>query len=167
MPDAPAPAGAPTDQRPLGSEVPIGSRFLFEVDGVQIGVFSSVSGLSFSVQTEDLVEGGQNGFARKLPGRMDWPNITFTRGVVQSDALFDWVSKTSGQGFAANGNKVEKKTGAITAIGSDGERLRSWSLVGVFAIRWKGPDFNATSDTPLVEELEIAHEGFTSSTIAP
>ena len=40
-----------------------------------------------------------------------------------------------------------------------------WS--GVFAIRWKGPDFNATSDTPLVEELEIAHEGFTSSTIAP
>ena len=119
------------------------------------------------MQTEDLVEGGQNGFARKLPGRMDWPNITFTRGVVQSDALFDWVSKTSGQGFAANGNKVEKKTGAITAIGSDGERLRSWSLVGVFAIRWKGPEFNATSDTPLVEELEIAHEGFTSSTIAP
>jgi phage tail-like protein len=144
----------------------VGSRFLFEVDGVEIGVFSAVSGLALTVQTEELVEGGQNGFSRKLPGRMEWPNITFTQGIVQSDALFDWVNKSSGQGFAANGNKVERKTGAITAIGSDGERLRSWSLSGVFAVRWKGPDFNVTSNTALTEELEVAHEGFTSSTLA-
>jgi phage tail-like protein len=156
----------PEDKRSLGSEPVVGSRFLFEVDGVEIGVFNTVSGLALTVQTEELIEGGQNGFSLKLPGRMDWPNITFTHGIVQSDALFDWVNKTSGQGFAANGNKLERKTGAITAIGSDGERLRSWSLSGVFAVRWKGPDFDTSSSSSMTEELEIAHEGFTSSTTA-
>jgi phage tail-like protein len=143
----------------------VASNFLLEVDGVEIGIFASVSGLQVSVQTEDLVEGGQNGYARKLPGRMEWPNITLSRGLTQSDALFDWMNKTSGEGFAASGNKLERCTGAITAIGSDGSRMRAWNLDGVYPVRWKGPDMNVSSNDPLSEELEIAHEGFRSSTL--
>lgn len=157
---------SPDSARLLGSEPVLGFRFIFEVDGVEIGTFTSVSGLAVTVQTEDLVEGGQNGFARKLPGRMEWPNIVFSRGLTQSDALFAWLNKSSGQGFAANGNKVTKSSGAITAVGQDNSRLRSWSLAGVYPVRWKGPDFAVTSEDALNEELEITHEGFTSSTLA-
>ncbi len=142
----------------------IGSRFLFEVDGIEIGLFSGVSGLSVSAQTEDLVEGGQNGYALKLPGRLEWPNIIFTRGLTQADALFDWMRKTAGEDFAAAGNKLKRSTGAITAMSDTGTRLRSWSLDGVFPVRWKGPDFDGSNDSLLSEELEIAHQGFTSST---
>lgn len=150
----------------LGNDGQVASNFLLEVDGVEIGVFASVSGLQVTVQTEDLVEGGQNGFARKLPGRMEWPNITLSRGLIQADNLFDWMNKTSGEGFAASGNKLARCTAAITALAGDGSRLRSWNLSGCFPVRWKGPDFNVTSNDVLSEELEIAHEGFRSSTQA-
>lgn len=155
---------SPNAQTLLGGDGQVAGNFLLEVDGVEIGLFASVTGLTVSIQTEDLVEGGQNGFARKLPGRMEWPNIVLSRGLIQSDNLFDWFSKTSGEGFAAAGNKLKRCTGAITAIGSDGGRMRSWNLTGCFPVRWKGPDFNVTSNEALSEELEIAHEGFRSST---
>ena len=157
---------SPSQLTLLGSDGQLASNFLLEVDGVEIGMFASISGLQVTVQTEDVVEGGQNGFARKLPGRMEWPNITLSRGLIQADNLFDWLNKTSGEGFAASGNKLKRCTGAITALAADGSRLRSWNLSGCFPVRWKGPDFNVTSDDVLSEELEIAHEGFRSSTQA-
>lgn len=157
---------SPSQSTLLGGDGQLGSNFLLEVDGVEIGLFTSVSGLQVTAQTEDLVEGGQNGFARKLPGRLEWPNITLSRGLIQADNLFDWFSKTSGEGFAAAGNKIQRCTGAITALASDGSRLRAWNLSGVFPVRWKGPDFSVGGNDVLSEELEIAHEGFRSSTQA-
>lgn len=154
---------SPKGQTMLGHDGQLASNFLLEVDGVEIGVFASVNGLQVSVSTEDLVEGGQNGFTKKLPGRMEWPNITLTRGLIQADNLFDWFSKTSGEGFASAGNKLQRCTGAITALASDHARLRAWNLVGCFPVRWKGPDFNVTSTDVLSEELELAHEGFRSA----
>ena len=152
----------PTSSSFLGGEPPIASRFLFEVDGVEIGIFSSVSGLQVTAETEDIQEGGQNGYVHKVPGRFSWPNVIFRRGLTQADALFDWMQKTSGEGFSSAGNKVTRSTGAITAIAADGKRLRAWNLDAVLPIRWKGPDFDVESGTPLSEELEICHHGFRS-----
>lgn len=145
-------------------EIPNSSSFLFEVDGVQIGMFSEVRGLEVRVDVATYREGGENGFEHKLPGRMSWPHIVLRRGVCQSDALFAWVNKTAGSGFASAGNKLSRSTGAITVIGSDGSRLRSWELTDVFAVRWSGPRFAAGSADELNEELELAHHGFTSKT---
>lgn len=157
---------SPESARFLGGEPPLGSRFLFEVDGVEIGIFSSVTGLQVTSRTEEVVEGGQNGYTYKLPGRLEWPNITFARGLTDADALFDWMGKVSGEGFAAAGNKLTRSTGAITAMSNNGQRLRSWSLEGVFPVRWTGPDFGIGSEDPLTEELEIAHHGFRSSNLS-
>lgn len=157
---------SPSESTMLGGDSQVANSFLLEVDGVEIGMFASVTGLQVTVQTEDLVEGGQNGYSRKLPGRMEWPNIVLSRGLINSDNLFEWMNKTSGEGFAASSNKLQRSTGAITVISSSGARLRSWNLDGCFPVRWKGPDFNVTSGDTLSEELELAHEGFRSETQA-
>jgi phage tail-like protein len=154
------------DGKALGGEPPTASYFLFEVDGVEIGVFREISGLSVDVSVEEIREGGQNGFVRKVPGRMVWPNLLFRRGLTQSDALFNWLSKSSGEGFAGNGNKLTRTTGAVTALDADGNRLRSWEFADVFAVRWKGPEFGSERNVPLEEELEVAHHGFKSDTKA-
>lgn len=139
-------------------------QFLFEVDGVSIGTFGEVYGLEVHVAVTAYAEGGENGFVHQLPGRMTWPNIILRRGVTDSDALFAWVNKTSGSGFASQKNKLTRSTGAITAIGGNGKRLRAWELQGVFAVRWSGPSFSVDSDRGLSEEIELAHHGFTSKT---
>jgi phage tail-like protein len=149
---------------PLGGEPPTASRFLFEVDGVEIGIFREVTGLQVTIGIEEIHEGGQNGFVHKLPGRMSWPHVIFKRGMNESDALFTWMNKSSGEGFAGNENKLVKATGAVTALDSSGTRLRSWDFADVFPVRWKGPDFETNSNDPLEEELEIAHHGFRART---
>jgi phage tail-like protein len=156
----------PSSILPLGGDPPIASRFLFEVDGVEIGIFKEVKGLEVTVPTEDIKEGGQNGYTHKVPGRMVWPNIVFRRGLTQSDNLFEWLSKSSGEGFAGNKNALKRSTGAITAISHTGVRLRSWKLIGVYPVRWKGPDFAVAVEnkTPLEEELEVTHNGFRAET---
>ena len=141
----------------------LNSRFLFEVDGVEIGIFSEVSGLELSVDVVTYEEGGENGYVHKLPGRMKWPNIVLSRGITDSDALFEWVRKSSGDDFAANGNKLTRCTGAITVMGTTGdERLRAWELADAFAVRWTGPRLEVGGNDHLKEELEIAHQGFRS-----
>ncbi|HET8582390.1 MAG TPA: phage tail protein [Jatrophihabitans sp.] len=154
----------PSDMEPLGGGLPTATAFLFEVDGVEIGMFREVRGLRVDISVEEIPEGGQNGFVRKVPGRMSWPNVVLRRGLTQSDALFSWLSKTSGAGFAAKGNKLARTSGAVTALDSTGRRLRSWELTDVFPVRWIGPDFQTGRNEPLEEELEIAHHGFKSDT---
>ena len=153
-----------SSSEPLGGDLPVATRFLFELDGVELGVFREVRGLEVTVGLEQVREGGQNGFVHQLPGRMTWPHLVFRRGITQSDALFDWLAKSSGEGFAASGSKLTRSTGAVTAIGSNGSRLRSWDFIDVFPIRWKGPEFAVDSGVPLEEELEIAHNGFRART---
>jgi len=157
---------ANSDSTPLGGDLPVATRFLFELDGVQLGVFKEVHGLNVSVAVEDFNEGGQNAYAHRMPGRMTWPNITFRRGLTNSNALFDWFSKSSGEGFASNQNKLTKSTGAVTVLDPLGNRLRAWEFIDVFPVRWVGPDFSVARLDPLEEELEIAHHGFRAVTQA-
>lgn len=144
------------------SEPTINSYFLFEVDGVEIGYFTEVSGLTVSLTVEEVHEGGQNGFVHQMPGRMTWPHLVFKRGITASDALFSWMNKSSGEGFAGNGNKLTRSTGAVTVLDAEGTRLRAWDLHDVYPVRWIGPEFSATSNEPLQEQLEVAHHGFRS-----
>lgn len=160
----PATRSGSSSEIPLGGDLPIANRFLFELDGVEIGVFRELTGLEVTVGVEEIREGGQNSFVHRVPGRMTWPNVVFKRGITESNALFDWLSRSSGEGFAGSRNKLVRSTGAVTAIDHLGTRLRAWELIDVFPVRWKGPEFSADSTAPLEEELEITHHGFRAKT---
>lgn len=142
---------------------PYSGRFLFEVDGVEIGTFTEVTGLELDVGVEEVEEGGQNHFVHKLPGRMSWPHLVLKRGMTKGDQLFSWVQEASGDGFAGKGSKLERKSAAVTLVSDKGERLRAWELTGAFPVRWRGPSFVASSSDLASEELEIAHHGFRSA----
>ena len=115
------------------------ATFLFEVDGVEIGRFTEVSGLEVEVEIEELEEGGENSYVHKLPGRMRWPNITLKRGVTQNDSLLTWLTKSSGEQFSASGNKLHRSSAAITLLGAGAKRLRAWEFDGAFPVKWSGP----------------------------
>ena len=138
------------------------STALFKVTIDKIGVigaFTECSGLSVEAEVEEVKEGGQNHFSHKLPGRLKWPTLRLKRGIVDNNTLFQWFLKTSGNGFAAEG-KLTKRTGEVTLVGPDGKKIRSWSFVGAFPVKWTGPTLAASSSEAGTEELEIAHHGF-------
>ena len=139
------------------------ATFLFEVDGLEIGNFMEVSGLEVTIEAETITEGGQNSFAHKVPGRMSWPNITLKRGATRTNNLLKWLNESSGETFSANGNKVARKSAAITLLDRTGARVTSWTFIDVLPVRWSGPSFAASSGEAPTEQLEIAHHGFRSS----
>jgi len=144
---------------------PFTGQFRFTVDRVgEIGAFTECNGLSVEVEVEEVKEGGQNHFSHKLPGRMKWPNIVLKRGVTKADELFDWFRKTSGQGFSQEHNKLTRGTGSVSLVNAKGEPIRTWSFLDAFPVKWTGPTFASGTNAAAVEELEIAHHGFTATT---
>ena len=145
-----------------GSDPVTADRFVLEIDGLNIGWYLEVSGLELKNEVESYVEGGQNGFVHKFPGRMTWPSLVFKRGITKDDNLMEWVRRSSGEGFEKLGNKLERKTGAVSIVNHKGEPLRAWTLIDPFPVRWTGPRLSATDWSALSEEVEVAHHGFTT-----
>ena len=141
------------------------ARFIFTVDGEEIGAFTEVSGLELNVATEDVEEGGVNGYVHKLPGRMTWPNLVLKRGLTQSDNLFAWINSVSGDGLGKEKNKVTRRTASITLLTADSRPIRRWDFAGVVPVRWSGPSFASDGPEALVEELEMTHNGFKASNV--
>ena len=142
---------------------PFVGRFVFTVDGVTIGAFTEVSGLSVQIDVEEVAEGGQNGYTHKLLGRMKWPNLVLKRGVTDTDALFAWLSECSGEGLTRKGNKIVPKDGKVSVLDSRGNPLRTWHFTGAKPVKWSGPRLAASSRELAVEELEVCHSGFRTS----
>lgn len=153
----------------MGPDAPWSGHFIFSVDGVSIGHFMEVSGLSVAIEEEKIIEGGQNEFVHKVPGRMTWTNITLKRGITSNDALMDWFRQCSGEGLSGGNNKVPRHTGHLTLKGPTlfgsgffaiRETVREWAFYDAFPVRWSGPTLSASASDVATETLEIAHHGF-------
>jgi phage tail-like protein len=82
--------------------------------------------------------------------------VKFTRPVnAESAKVRDWLASMSGG--------VTRTTAEIVALSSDGQKVASWGLTGVFPVKWQGPSFSLDSPKVATETLELAHHGFLSS----
>lgn len=154
-----------SDEQKVQWEGAYTSTFLVEIDQVELGRFTEISGLQVDLEVEEHVEGGENGFVHKLPGRMKWPNLVLKRGITKDDVLMNWLQDFVGDGMTTRNGQSKRTTLAVTLLGPDGtSRLRKWNVVDAMPVRWAGPTFAATSTDSAVEELEIAHHGFRAAT---
>lgn len=152
---------APSGDRINASDT-VAGRFLFEIDGSEIGWFEEVSGLEFEIEVFEINEGGNNEFPHQLPGRVKWPRLTLKRGVTQNNELFEWLESVSGEGYDGD---LDRRTAAITLVGNDGTRLRAWEFIDAIPVKWSGPSFSVSSTDAPVESLEIAHHGFRATDV--
>ncbi|GCD97725.1 phage tail protein [Embleya hyalina] len=130
--------------------------FKLVIGGNDLGAFHTCSGLGAEVETEQYAEGGNNGFAWQLPGRITWSNITLTRPVTaDTTKIARWLNEII--------QRVEPKDGEIVALKPDLERIISWQVLGIVPVRWQGPSFDPANSQAAVESLEIAHEGLRPS----
>lgn len=132
------------------------------IDGVRVAAFTEVSGLQVEMDTTDteIKEGGQNEFVHRMPGRLKWSNLVLKRGTTTDNRLFQWFEKTSGEGFAGEGNALDRTAVALAMVDSSGEIVRTWVFFDAFPVKWIGPKFASTSSELASEQLEVAHHGF-------
>ena len=129
--------------------------FELDIQGQAVGYFTEVTGLSAEVETLTYSEGGMNEFQHKLPTRVKYPNLVLKRGMTTKAELQQWFQKSHTQ--------AERTGIRLSMLDNAGTRLRTWSFVNAFPVKWTGPTFSASQNQVALETLEIAHHGFVES----
>ncbi len=129
-------------------------RYKVEIDGLDAGGFSEVSGFDASIDVIEYREGDMVQTPMKIPGLKKYGNITLKQGLADSMVLYEWV-------IAGVNGAVDRKTITITLLDEEEAPAASWQVINAWPTKYTAPDFNATSSEVAIETLEIAHEGMT------
>lgn len=139
-------------------------RFLVYVDGFARAGFSACSKLESSTEDIKYREGGDNTSPKKSAGLTDFANITLKRGVIIDEAqndFYNWMTEVhdvQSKGIAARDYRrdieiVEVERGGLVVV--------RWRVVNAFPVRFLAmSDLEGLGNDSVIEELELAHEGF-------
>ena len=130
-------------------------RFRLEIDGLDAGSFSEVSGFDATMDVVEYRAGDDPAITpTKLPGLIKYGNITLKWGSSETMVLYDWlIDITEGT--------IEKKTVTLTALDEEGSPAASWRCINAWPVKYTAPDFNGTSSEVAIETIELAHDGLT------
>lgn len=136
------------------------NRFYLEIKGTTSAVFTELSGLQIETEITEYMEGGNNDYVHKLPGRTKIGNITLKHGVVASQDLLEWFIKVT-QGT------IERKNISVVVYGRDMggnsgavKEVVRYNFNLAYPVKWSGPQLSAASTSVAIETLELAHAGF-------
>ena len=127
-------------------------NFLIEIDEINVGGFSEVSGLSIETEVDQIREGGVNDYVHHLSKGTKYSDITLKRGLMDSYALSDWYEGV------VEGN-ITKKNLTIHLRNNSDKNVRSWVVSNAYPKKWEGPTLNAGSNAYATENLVLVHEG--------
>jgi phage tail-like protein len=158
--------------------------FFVELSGVIVGLFTEVSGIEQSRDTDKVEEGGVNNYVHHLPGRVTQSKIKLKRGLSISRALWDWMQQgrydfdvkrinfSIVQG--APGHNLATAIAGMAGMGMDNiaftvlskgfGKVKHWDIVDAYPVKWQISDLSASSgNTVVIETLEVVHHGLSLS----
>ena len=137
------------------------ANFIFELKlggAESAGYFAEVSGLSTENQVIEHTATAKDGkpLPQRFAGQVKWANIVLKRGVDAELALWNW-RKTILDG------QIDKnrKDCTINVLDQTGAIVVTYAFIRAWPCKYSSPGLNAGGNEILVEELELAHEGFT------
>jgi phage tail-like protein len=117
--------------------------------------FQEVSGLSAELETEDVIEGGENRFVHRLPKTIKHPRLVLKRGITDmSSPLVAWCKDVLESDFTKSFSTKEIK---IYLLGKEGTQtaLCGWSVENALPVSWEVEPFNSTKNELAIEKIEF------------
>lgn len=135
-------------------------NFLVEIEGLVIGGFSEVSGLSVETVVQDYQEGGQNEYVHKLPGPARYPsNLVLKRGLTDIQTLWTWHQEVMT-------GKITRRNGTVYLLDQQGQQAMWWNFKEAYPVKWSGPELRADSNAVAVESIELVHRGLSRPAVS-
>jgi phage tail-like protein len=127
-------------------------NFKLEIQGVTEGHFTECTNLGIKVEAIRYREGGTSQLVRRLPGPVEYGDITLRYGLTSSTEIWKWFM-TGVKG------KVERKNVSIVMLDADGvtEAFR-WDLVSAWPSAWRGAPLDAMAREAAIEEVTLVFE---------
>ena len=141
---------------------PVGFYFDVKVEnsgfGAIDGSFQEVSGISVEIKTEDVIEGGENGFVHRLPQSIQYSPLVLKRGLVLSNSKLDkWCRETIKSNFIG----ITRNDIMVSLLSiKDKQPIMSWSFKKAYPTKFEISHFNATSNEIVVATLQFAYTQF-------
>lgn len=118
--------------------------------------FQEVSGLASELTVEEVVEGGENRFTHRLPGRAKYSNLILKRGLLTDSGLITWCKD------AIENFDFTPATVNVTLLNEDHLPLSdTYSFIRAWPVKWSVSNFKAQENALTIETLELAYNYFT------
>jgi phage tail-like protein len=123
--------------------------------------FAECDGLEMTMDVKTIREGGANDRAYRVPGVINYANVTLKRGMTANLDLWKWVQDTiADPGLRANAEVV------VFAADGETEAMR-YQLHRCLPIKFKVPALVAKEAQIAIEEFQLAYEKFVAVAPAP
>lgn len=145
---------------------PVGFYFKVEFDGIpeSDSEFQEVTGLSVSLETQAVKEGGENRFTHQLPLPAKSEALVLKRGLKISSPLRDWCKKAIEEfSFKPRNLHVSLMDVAGTENGEP-SILMAWHIIHAYPMKWEITGFNAMNNELAIETIQLHYNYFTKST---
>ncbi|MFZ4700391.1 MAG: phage tail protein [Candidatus Methylumidiphilus sp.] len=121
--------------------------------------FATVTGLTirynYTVYKESMGDNDKKVRSLAMPAQMDKSNpIVFSRGIINSGTaddllyLYAWIAN-------ANYKTIDKREITVNLCNEMGDAVVTWTLRDAFPIRLDAPTFDASSNNPAIESLQV------------
>ncbi len=137
---------------------PPGFHFKVEVQGLVNDhdvCFTEVGGLSAEMGTEEIAEGGENRFSQKFPTRAKYPELVLKRGVLVNSKVTNWIRE------CIEDFNIQPKDIFVKLLNEKHQPLLTWRVVKAYPTKWAISDLNSTSNTVVIESLQLFYQYFT------
>lgn len=138
---------------------PIGFFFKVKIDGIPEIEFQEVTGISMTLETVALNEGGQNRFVHQLPVRTTSEKLVLKRGLKVNSELANWCKKAL-EDFSFSPRDIEISLLDFTAQDTI---LVTWQIVRAYPVKWSVSGFNASNNELAIETIELQYQHFTKA----
>ncbi len=119
------------------------------------GSFREVSGIGPEIETESVVEGGENRYVLALPKAVKHPRLVLKRGIAPNNSrLVLWCQSVFEGGLV---KPVYPKLMHVFLLDGAGEALRAWSFENAWPVKWEIEPFNSTRNEVAMEKIELSY----------
>ncbi|MEM8641109.1 MAG: phage tail protein [Cyanobacteria bacterium P01_G01_bin.54] len=113
--------------------------------------FQKISGLTTTIEKQEIKEGGENLFSYHLPTRVTYDNLVLERGMVSTSLLN--LEFNQAMGFL----RFSSSNVLVILLNQHDLPISSWLLENAYPIKWSVSDLNARENGVMVDTLELQY----------
>lgn len=119
--------------------------------------FQEVSGIYSEIETEPVVEGG-NQYVRQLPKSIKHGNLVLKRGIASmSSPLVVWCREVLETNFM---QPIVTTPVSVYLMDEEANPLRAWAFSDAYPVKWSVDAFNSTKNEVAIETIELSYMYF-------
>ena len=128
------------------------------------GWFHEVSGLSSGMESDEVVEGGENRFVHALPKGVKRTELVLKRGIVPTHSpLVRWCKDSF---EAGPGAPIDKKFVNIALVDASGSSVSAWTFADAYPIKWVVDGFDTENRKVVIESIAFEY-AFMTAPVSP